>query len=98
MASSGPIGRPPPILVRMVPDWIRPFCSTTPIWRRSARRSSDVSGKPSNKTEPAVGVSKPRSKRRMVLFPLPDGPTIATYSPGSMVKDNPFSTGGVSAA
>jgi hypothetical protein len=36
---------------------------------------------PSTVTVPAVGLSIPATRFRIVVFPLPDGPTIATNSP-----------------
>ena len=68
-----------------------PFCSTTPIWRRMAARSSDSTSCPSSSTLPAPGLSKPSSRRNNVDLPAPDWPTKATYSPGRMEKDTSLS-------
>ncbi len=39
-------------------------------------------------TRPAVGSSSAASRRRAVLLPQPDGPTRATISPGSRLREN----------
>ncbi len=48
---------------------------------------------PSTVTAPAVGRSIPVIRLRIVLFPLPDGPTTATISPRSMLRSMPRSAG-----
>jgi len=73
----------PMMLEKISPGSSVPFWSTTPSWRRRRRGSSPEASNPSYATAPASGFSKPRRIRSKVLFPLPDGPTIATNSPGS---------------
>ena len=46
---------------------------------------------PRTVTVPAVGRSMPAMRLMMVLFPLPDGPVIATISPAEMARSTPFS-------
>jgi hypothetical protein len=43
-------------------------------------------------TVPALGTSRPASRPSKVVFPLPDGPMIATNSPSRMVKFTSRST------
>src|SRR5262249_12695046 len=43
-------------------------------------------GRPSTHTEPPVGTSKPATRRRQVVLPQPDGPTIATNSRSATVR------------
>ena len=63
--------------------WCR--CQTKPIWRlrNSATASSRYvsSAFDSKYTVPLVGVSSAASRCNKVLFPAPDGPTIAIISP-----------------
>jgi hypothetical protein len=44
---------------------------------------------PSMRMSPDVGVSSPPSRWSSVLFPDPDGPTIATSSPAAMSSETP---------
>src|SRR5690349_10893297 len=62
---------------------------------RSCARSSSVIVvrlAPSRSTEPRLGVSRPASSPSSVVFPLPDGPTIATYDPVGISKFTSRST------
>ena len=70
----------------MLPVASLPFCSTTPSWRRTALISSVSIALPSRNTAPDSGFSKPSSNRNSEDLPLPDGPTMATYSPGAILK------------
>src|SRR5688500_15848858 len=56
--------------------------------RSLARASSSVEPRsaPSRTTEPPLGVSSPARRPSSVVLPLPEGPTIATSSPCSIVK------------
>jgi hypothetical protein len=47
---------------------------------------------PSKKISPEVGSSKRFKQRRMVLFPLPEGPMMTTTSPSLTVKSMAFKT------
>jgi hypothetical protein len=47
--------------------------------------------RPSTVTVPAVGRSMPVIMFMIVDLPLPEGPTIATMSPSSMVRSTPRS-------
>src|ERR1700724_748807 len=78
----------------MLPVASFPFCSTTPSWRRTALISSVSIAFPSRNTVPDSGFSKPSSKRSTEDFPLPDGPTMATYSPCAILRETFSGTGG----
>src|SRR5690554_3588805 len=56
--------------------------------RNAARSSSLIAprSRPSSSTDPDDGRSSPASRPSSVVFPLPDGPTIATNSSGSTVR------------
>src|SRR5512132_749067 len=43
-------------------------------------------------TRPRVGLSKPASRLSKVVLPHPDGPTMATNSPGAMSSEKSFRT------
>src|SRR6266516_1716514 len=62
------------------------FWNTIPnlVARRRPTSASWISsrGRPSHRTRPAVGSSRPARRPSSVLFPEPDGPMIATTSPG----------------
>ena len=45
---------------------------------------------PSNKTSPLVGLSNEARIFKSVVFPLPDSPIIAIYSPSSTSKETSF--------
>src|SRR3989338_3860398 len=45
---------------------------------------------PPSRTCPPVGSSNPERTLRSVVFPDPEGPTIATASPAFTVKETPF--------
>ncbi len=49
--------------------------------------------RPATVTVPAVGRSIPAIRLMMVVFPLPDGPVIATNSPAPMHRSTPLSAG-----
>ena len=48
--------------------------------------------RPSMTIEPDSGWMRPRSRRRIVVFPQPLGPRITSVSPGTTVKDMSVST------
>ena len=62
--------------------------------RQTASSSSltwSLSVRPSTDTTPAVGRSIPVIMFMIVVLPLPEGPTIATIWPSSMVRSTPRS-------
>ena len=58
---------------------------TTP----SRRRSGAESGCPSIRTDPACGARNPATNARIVLLPLPFGPSSPTTSPAATDSDTP---------
>ena len=62
--------------------------------RRNAARAlsfSPARSRPSNRTLPPVGRSSVARMFSSVVFPEPDSPMMATYSPASTEKLTPFS-------
>src|SRR5215204_3050920 len=57
--------------------------------KRRATGSSRVTSSPSTITRPWSGASNPASRRRVVVLPLPLGPSSASISPRSMESDRP---------
>ena len=66
-------------------------------WKTMAtgRRSgaSRVASVPSRWTVPCCGRTRPATTRSSVDFPLPDGPTTASTSPGATCRLTPSSAG-----
>src|SRR5262245_44839318 len=62
-----------------------------PNRRRSGAKL--VTSSPSTRMRPESGVSNPAVRRRIVVFPLPDGPSRATISPFSADSDTSRVTG-----
>jgi hypothetical protein len=48
---------------------------------------TDDTSCPSSNTCPQSGASKPATNRRQVVFPEPEGPSMAKNSPGSIEND-----------
>ena len=69
-------------------------CITTPTMSRQARRPSCDSGTPPISISPDCGAWMPRISFSSVVLPQPEGPTMATDSPGSMRRFTPHSTSG----
>ena len=51
------------------------------------RMFGPVTGAPDSAMRPSLGRSSPATRFSTVLFPHPDGPTMATNSPWPMAKD-----------
>ena len=70
--------------------------NTKPIWRlrksASLRCDSRVMSWPPNVTEPLSALSREPIICRSVVLPAPEGPTMLTTSPFSMVRFMPLST------
>ena len=69
-------------------------CITTPTMSRQARSPTCCSGTPPTSTSPLLGAWMPSISFSSVVLPQPDGPTMATDSPGSMRRLTPRSTSG----
>jgi hypothetical protein len=69
-------------------------CITTPIIARQASAPSRSSGSPLTRIVPSVGCNSPASSFRSVVLPQPDGPAIASHSPGATRKLTSSSTQG----
>ena len=53
---------------------------------------NELKSSPLNRISPVSGISKPAKKDNNVLLPEPDGPTIATLSPGLIFSSREFKT------
>src|SRR5262245_35865996 len=60
----------------------------------AASRGGDATRRPSRWMLPAVGDANPQSSRSSVVFPPPDGPTIARNSPDVTSNATPASAAG----
>ena len=71
-------------------------CMTTPITRARSAEAIVLTSRPLTRTSPRLGSSRPIIRCSSVVLPLPDGPVIATDSPGSTVRLAPLSSHGLS--
>ncbi|KAG0903571.1 hypothetical protein G6F32_017315 [Rhizopus arrhizus] len=69
-------------------------CNTVPAILRRAAAPIPRTATPSTSTSPSVGVRMPSRMLIRVGLPPPDGPVMATDSPGSMRRLMPSSTYG----
>ena len=69
-------------------------CMTTPIIERQRVAPMLASDSPSTSNSPSVGVNRLVRILSSVVLPHPDAPTIATVSPGSILKLTRSSTQG----
>src|SRR3990170_295771 len=72
--------------------WSRASWATRP--RRLARRAS-AAAPPSTRTRPALGSTRPASRRSSVVLPMPLRPVTATTSPASTRRESSARTGPV---
>ena len=69
-------------------------CITVPIMARQAGRPSRARLRPPTLISPACGAWMPSISLSRVVLPQPEGPTMATASPGSIARSSPSSTSG----
>ena len=77
----------------IVPEMSSASCSTTDTLARSESSAYRRTSTPSIVTRPLTGSLNRFTSVASVVFPAPDGPTIATSSPGLAVKVTSSSTG-----
>jgi hypothetical protein len=65
-------------------------CITVPIMSRQVRSPRWASGTPPTRTSPSCGSWMPRISFSSVVLPQPDGPAMATDSPGSIARLTPL--------
>ena len=68
------------------------WCSwvTSATWRRNIGNGMLASATSPTMTEPLRGASMPANSRPIVDLPAPEGPTMASRSPGRIVSESPF--------